>query len=208
MTLPKHLKTTDLKWLSVWCRLFKFNFGEVFFPDGLALPGSNADTAETRTDFESATSPVQLANKLQSPTEYGVDFKSTAEEDSVMLSNSTIEFGTDSTSTSEESGTDSKSTSEESGTDSKFEKKALPDPGAESVLYSKPTTEKSGTKSQSEEESLPESGLDSEFPPKYEFDSIPQPLFKSDSKAREDFSPPPVPPNNAHSPQHRDKVSL
>ena len=35
LTTPTNLKTTDIKWLSVWCRLYKVNFGEAFlkFPD-------------------------------------------------------------------------------------------------------------------------------------------------------------------------------
>jgi len=33
LTLPGDLKTTDLKWLSVWCRQFKVNFADIKFPD-------------------------------------------------------------------------------------------------------------------------------------------------------------------------------
>ena len=35
MTLPGDLKPKDIKWLSVWCRQFKVNFGDVFFPDDM-----------------------------------------------------------------------------------------------------------------------------------------------------------------------------
>ena len=33
LTLPNDLKTSDLKWLSVWCRAFRVDFGHVMFPD-------------------------------------------------------------------------------------------------------------------------------------------------------------------------------
>ena len=36
LTLPTNLRVTDLQWLSVWCRAFKKNFGDIFFP--VALP--------------------------------------------------------------------------------------------------------------------------------------------------------------------------
>merc|ERR1711997_586808 len=43
LTLPDTLKSTDIKWLSVWCRAFSVNFGDLTFPDGLSLPGATAD---------------------------------------------------------------------------------------------------------------------------------------------------------------------
>merc|ERR1712183_562418 len=33
LTLPPNLKVKDLRWLSVWCRAFNANFGELVFPD-------------------------------------------------------------------------------------------------------------------------------------------------------------------------------
>ena len=37
MTLPGDLKPKEIKWLSVWCREFRVNFGDVFFPDDMEL---------------------------------------------------------------------------------------------------------------------------------------------------------------------------
>ena len=37
LTLPDNLKATDIKWLSVWCRKFEVNFGDIFFPEDLSL---------------------------------------------------------------------------------------------------------------------------------------------------------------------------
>ena len=31
LTLPPHLKVSDLKWLSVWCKAYRINFGDVKF---------------------------------------------------------------------------------------------------------------------------------------------------------------------------------
>ena len=39
LTLPDNLKATNIKWLSVWCRQFGLNFGDIFFPDDLNLHG-------------------------------------------------------------------------------------------------------------------------------------------------------------------------
>ena len=36
--LPSSLRAQDLRWLSVWCRAFDVNFGEVTFPDRLKFP--------------------------------------------------------------------------------------------------------------------------------------------------------------------------
>ena len=33
--MPGDLKPKDIKWLSVWCRQFKVNFGDVFVPDDM-----------------------------------------------------------------------------------------------------------------------------------------------------------------------------
>ena len=35
LTLPGDLKPKEIKWLSVWCREFKVNFGDLFFPDDM-----------------------------------------------------------------------------------------------------------------------------------------------------------------------------
>jgi len=32
LTLPENLKSSEIKWLSVWCRVFHVNFGDVSFP--------------------------------------------------------------------------------------------------------------------------------------------------------------------------------
>ena len=37
LTLPEHIKATDLKWLSVWCRAYQISFGDVFFPKDIQL---------------------------------------------------------------------------------------------------------------------------------------------------------------------------
>ena len=30
--MPENLKSSEIKWVSVWCRQFHVNFGDVFFP--------------------------------------------------------------------------------------------------------------------------------------------------------------------------------
>ena len=33
--LPQNVRVSDLKWLSVWCRAYTVNFGEVIWPDNI-----------------------------------------------------------------------------------------------------------------------------------------------------------------------------
>ena len=40
LTLPSTLSFTNLKWLSLWCRRFTQDFGNVFFPADLNVPPS------------------------------------------------------------------------------------------------------------------------------------------------------------------------
>jgi len=41
LILPKDMKVSDIKWLSVWCRKFAVDFGNVNFPTDVKLPGSS-----------------------------------------------------------------------------------------------------------------------------------------------------------------------
>ena len=45
MTLPETLKATDIKWLSVWCRAFQVNFGDLQFPKDLSFEDNSLDSA-------------------------------------------------------------------------------------------------------------------------------------------------------------------
>ena len=41
LTLPSHLNVNDLKWMSVWCRAYRVNFGDMFFPDEPVLSSTS-----------------------------------------------------------------------------------------------------------------------------------------------------------------------
>jgi len=45
LTLPDDLKATDIKWLSVWCRRFRVNFGDMFFAEDLSFEDNTLDSA-------------------------------------------------------------------------------------------------------------------------------------------------------------------
>merc|ERR1712226_1111072 len=45
LTLPDNLKATDIKWLSVWCRAFQVNFGDLNFPEDLSFEDNTLDVA-------------------------------------------------------------------------------------------------------------------------------------------------------------------
>ena len=38
LTLPGTLKVRDIKWLSIWCKRFTVNYGEVYIPKSLEIP--------------------------------------------------------------------------------------------------------------------------------------------------------------------------
>ena len=38
LTLPGTLKIRDIKWLSVWCKRFTVNYGEIYIPKNLEIP--------------------------------------------------------------------------------------------------------------------------------------------------------------------------
>ena len=38
LTLPGTLKIRDIKWLSIWCKRFTVNYGEVYIPKVLEIP--------------------------------------------------------------------------------------------------------------------------------------------------------------------------
>jgi len=42
LRLPENMKVGDIKWLSVWCRKFSVDFGNLIFPTDLNLPKSPA----------------------------------------------------------------------------------------------------------------------------------------------------------------------
>ena len=43
--LPSDVRVSDLKWLSVWCRAYSVNFGEVIWPDTV-VPGKKISKIE------------------------------------------------------------------------------------------------------------------------------------------------------------------
>ena len=55
LVLPPGVKAEDLRWLSVWCRAFTVNFGDVVFPEDLgaaaAVDERNEDT-KAGEDYE------------------------------------------------------------------------------------------------------------------------------------------------------------
>ena len=69
LTLPDTLKATDIKWLSIWCRAFSVNFGDLIFPDELSLGEHSPETPmvsntegepESKPETESAWSKSNL----------------------------------------------------------------------------------------------------------------------------------------------------
>jgi len=44
LTLPSTMKLSTVKWISVWCRRFSVDFGNLIFPDSFQVPGSTPTT--------------------------------------------------------------------------------------------------------------------------------------------------------------------
>jgi len=94
LTLPDDLKATDIKWLSVWCRAFSVNFGDIYFPEDLSFSDSDLDSAVLTSDHdhdhhdeadESASAegsipdelppPLKPVNNAHDPNRYDEDWK-------------------------------------------------------------------------------------------------------------------------------------
>ena len=69
LTLPDTLNTTDIKWLSIWCRKFSVNFGDLIFPDNLSLNEHTHDIPtilNTKREPESGIEAESSWNKSNS----------------------------------------------------------------------------------------------------------------------------------------------
>jgi len=73
LTLPETLKATDIKWLSVWCRAFQVNFGDLQFPKDLSFEDNSLDSAvltgpsDDHEDEESADAEGDKLDDLPPP---------------------------------------------------------------------------------------------------------------------------------------------
>lgn len=71
MTLPPGTKVSDLKWISVWCRAFQVNFGDLIFPSGFSLEAAAAEAEsepETSDDIDAHHPPlVDQTNNVHDP---------------------------------------------------------------------------------------------------------------------------------------------
>lgn len=73
LTLPETLKATDIKWLSVWCRAFQVNFGDLSFPEDLSFEDNSLDSAvltgssDDHEDEESADAEGDKLDDLPPP---------------------------------------------------------------------------------------------------------------------------------------------
>jgi len=73
LTLPDDLKATDLKWMSVWCRQFRVNFGDIFFPADLSVH-SDDESADAETTDE-LPPPIKPVPNAHDPTRHDEDWK-------------------------------------------------------------------------------------------------------------------------------------
>jgi hypothetical protein len=59
LTLPPGTMVSDLKWISVWCRAFQVNFGDIIFPVDFKLEEAAAESEpETTEDIDSLHPPL------------------------------------------------------------------------------------------------------------------------------------------------------
>jgi hypothetical protein len=49
LTLPEHVKVSDLRWFSVWCRAFKVNFADIFFAEDVFGTGDHRSASPSST---------------------------------------------------------------------------------------------------------------------------------------------------------------
>lgn len=62
LTLPEEVDVTDLKWISVWCRQFSVNFGDLVVPERFSLgKATTVTTASTTTTTATTTTTTTAA---------------------------------------------------------------------------------------------------------------------------------------------------
>ena len=49
LKLPHGMKMRDVRWLSIWCRRFTVNYGDVYLPRGIQIPRPEASLFKTRS---------------------------------------------------------------------------------------------------------------------------------------------------------------
>ena len=47
LKLPHGMKMRDVRWLSIWCRRFTVNYGDVYLPRGIQIPRPEASLFKT-----------------------------------------------------------------------------------------------------------------------------------------------------------------
>jgi len=67
LTLPEDTNVSDLKWLSVWCRRFRVNFGDLTFPADLKISEAAHDedeAADAEAEPETSTEKPELPSPV------------------------------------------------------------------------------------------------------------------------------------------------
>ncbi len=62
LRLPEGKTLRDIKWLSVWCREFKVNFGDLLIPRNLAVPSPVEIPALSRLAHGVSSSPITIVD--------------------------------------------------------------------------------------------------------------------------------------------------
>jgi len=57
LALPETMKLSTVKWISIWCRLYSVDFGNLIFPDTFQVPGSSPTTTGLPPPFAPPSSP-------------------------------------------------------------------------------------------------------------------------------------------------------
>lgn len=57
LALPASMKLSTVKWISIWCRLYSVDFGNLIFPDSFQVPGSTPTTTGLPPPFVPPSSP-------------------------------------------------------------------------------------------------------------------------------------------------------
>lgn len=64
LILPASMKVSDLKWFSVWCRLYSVDFGNLMIPADFEAPGAVAEPEPEPTKEEELPHPAIINNAV------------------------------------------------------------------------------------------------------------------------------------------------
>ena len=84
LTLPSRIQVSDIRWISVWCKAFKIDFGSLVFPENLLVESDVEDDSmdDIKDDEDENLDESDIADEVTTETDnYGDELEEEIETD-------------------------------------------------------------------------------------------------------------------------------